>query len=229
MEPMNSHNSLFSKTRFNSIIGLNLPLIMLLLTMNTYSQKKGTTISLFDGTSLEGWKTVKEENKGFWSVKDSIIVGGDRKRKIPENTFLYALKSFENFEFRCLFRLTGESESGFINSGIQYRSVIEREKMIGYQADIGEGFWGDIYDEHRRGELMDGDLSTLRYILNRNGWNSYIIRVKGNKHELYINGVKTGEYIEEDEGIPSKGVIGIQLHSGGKAQIEVRDITVTLL
>ncbi len=49
--------------------------------------------------------------------------------------------------------------------------------MVGYQADIGNGFWGDIYDKHRRGELMDGNLSTLQHLLKEDGWNSYIIRV----------------------------------------------------
>ncbi|WP_218587926.1 hypothetical protein [Arenibacter palladensis] len=41
-----------------------------------------------------------------------------------------------------------------INSGIQYRSIIKDNKIIGYQADIGKGYWGDIYDEHRRGKLV---------------------------------------------------------------------------
>lgn len=202
-------------------------LLFLLFIFKCNSQTINSTISLFDGATLEGWETVKEGNQIFWSVEDSSIIGGDGKQKIPENVFLYTTKTYEDFEFRCLFRLTGDPDSGFINSGIQYRSLIEGDKMIGYQADIGKGHWGDIYDEHRRGKLMDGNLNTLQHILNEDGWNSYIIRVKGNKHELYINGVKTGEYIEKDQNIPSKGVIGIQLHSGGKAKIEVKDITIT--
>jgi hypothetical protein len=54
-----------------------------------------------------------------------------------------------------------------------------------------------------------------------------VIRVKGDFHELYINGVKTNEYLEKDPMVSKIGVIGIQLHSGGNAKIEVRDITVT--
>lgn len=208
---------------------MKLLVIILLFSFTSFAQEEGLQVSLFNGVSLEGWETVKEENEILWSVKDSTIVGGDGKRTISENTFLYTSETFEDFEFRCLFRLSGDPATGFINSGIQYRSKIEGDKMVGYQADIGEGFWGDIYDEHRRGELMNGDLGTLRFVLNENGWNSYIIRVKGNKHELYINGVKTGEYEEEDQRINSKGVIGIQLHSGGKAKIEVKEITLTFL
>jgi hypothetical protein len=116
-----------------------------------------------------------------------------------------------------------------INSGIQYRSQVQNGQMAGYQADIGRGYWGDIYDEHRRGKLIGGDLRTLRHLLKEDGWNSYIIRAKGNHHELYINGVKTCDYIEKDRKIPATGVIAVQIHSGGAAKVQFRDLTITEL
>lgn len=200
---------------------------LLLVKISTYAQE--STTSLFDGTSLNGWKTVKKENAKFWSVVDGVIVGGDGTTIIPTNTYLHTTDSYEDFEFRCLFRITGDHDKGLINSGIQYRSIIEDNKIIGYQADIGKGYWGDIYDEHRRAKLIGGDLKTLKHILNEEGWNSYIIRCIGNKHVTYINGVKTAEYVEKDSNIPSKGVIGMQLHSGGNAKVEFKHITITKL
>ncbi len=194
-----------------------------------FSQESEKEVSLFDGTSLKDWETVKVDNQKFWSVLGGVITGGDGIQKIPENTYLHTTKSYEDFEFRCLFRLTGNPETGLINSGIQYRSIIEDGKIIGYQADIGNGYWGDIYDEHRRAKLVGGDLSTLKHILKEDGWNSYIIRCVGNKHELYINGVKTTEYFEKNPKIPSRGVFGIQLHSGGNAKVEFKHITITQL
>ena len=193
------------------------------------AQEFPTTTSLFDGTTLNGWKTVKKENAKFWSVVDSVITGGDGVTKIPTNTYLHTTKSYGDFEFRALFRLTGDHSTGLINSGIQYRSIIRDNKIIGYQADIGKGYWGDIYDEHRRAKLLGGDLGTLKHILNEDGWNSYIVRCIGNKHVTYINGVKTAEYVEEDPEIPAEGVIGIQLHSGGNAKVEFKHITITEL
>jgi len=172
---------------------------------------------------------VNPVNAEYWSVVDSVITGGNGTINIPTNTYLRTTESFEDFEFRALFRLTGDHSTGLINSGIQYRSLIEDNKIIGYQADIGKGYWGDIYDEHRRGKLVGGDLSTLKHLLNEDGWNSYIIRCIGNKHELYINGIKTTEYFEMDSEIPSKGVIGIQVHSGGNAKVEFKHITITKL
>lgn len=194
-----------------------------------FAQKVTSTNNLFDGATLNGWQTVKKENEKFWSVIDSVIVGGDGVIQIPTNTYLHTTESYGDFEFRCLFRITGDHDLGLINSGIQYRSIIEDGKIVGYQADIGKGYWGDIYDEHRRGKLVGGDRSTLKYILNEEGWNSYIIRCEDNKHELYVNGIKTAEYFEKDPKMPSEGVIGIQVHKGGNAMIEIKNITITNL
>ena len=204
-------------------------LIMIFSALNVCGQSTIKSVSLFDGKTLTGWKTVDPSHEKLWSVSDSIIKSGDGVNKIPDNTYLHTIKEYGDFEFRCLFRLSGDSTTGMINSGIQYRSVLEGRKIVGYQADIGAGYWGDIYDEHRRGKLVGGDLSTLSHLLKEDGWNSYIIRCKGNRHELYINGVKTSDYIEKDTKIPQKGVIAVQIHAGGAAQVEFRDLTISEL
>lgn len=191
------------------------------------AQQPPRTVKLFDGATLNGWKPVNPADGKYWTVTDSLITGGDGVSNVPKNTYLQTEQEYEDFEFRCLFRLSGDPATGFINSGIQYRSFVVDNDIVGYQADIGDGHWGDIYDEHRRALLVSGDLSTLQHIIHKGGWNSYIIRVRGNHHELYINGVKTCDYIEEDPTIPSKGVIAFQLHSGGAAKIQIRDVTIT--
>lgn len=202
--------------------------LIFLISLLCYGQKPNNT-QLEKHIDLEKWKTVKSENQKFWSITGSIITGGDGIQKIPQNTYLYSNETYGDFELRCLFRLTGDHDKGLINSGIQYRSSIENYKIIGYQADIGKGYWGDIYDEHRRGKLVQGNLEILKHLLDEDGWNSFIVRCKGNKHELYINGIKTAEYFEEDSKISSNGVIGLQLHSGGNAKIEFKYITITIL
>lgn len=184
-------------------------------------------VILFDGETLDGWKPVDPADRHFWRVEDSLLTGGDGVSTVPKNTYLQTTREYEDFELRCLFRLSGDQGTGFINSGIQYRSFVADGDIVGYQADIGDGHWGDIYDEHRRALLVAGDLSTLQHFIHKDGWNSYIVRVRGNHHELYINGVKTCDYIERDPHIPAKGIIAFQLHGGGAAKIQLRDITIT--
>jgi hypothetical protein len=211
----------------NRDIKILLLMILIFINLSVSGQGFKNTKSTFDGKTMKGWKALPEKNQFLWKVRDSVLVGGDGVLRISENNYLYTTDHFEDFEFRCLFRLSGDSDIGLINSGIQYRSQIIDGNMVGYQADIGNGYWGDIYDEHRKGKLVEGDLQTLKHLLREDGWNSYVIRVKGDFHELYINGVKTSEYQEKDTTVSKIGLIGIQLHSGGNAKIEVRDITIT--
>lgn len=201
--------------------------VLIISSLSASGQEFRNTTSLFDGVSMKGWKIFPEKNQALWTVRDSLLVGGDGIQKIAENNYLYTEDHFGDFELRCLFRLSGDSDTGLINSGIQYRSQIVDGNMVGYQADIGNGYWGDIYDEHRRGKLLSGDLGTLKHLLKEYGWNSYIVRCKGDFHELFINGVKTAEYVEKDPSLPKSGLIGIQLHSGGNAKIEILDVTIT--
>ncbi len=210
---------------------LHLPLLITFVTgiPDAMGQQPGKTTSLFDGRTLRGWKTTAPAEMSEWRAVDSALVSGDGVGKIPANRYLFTTAEYEDFEFRCLFKLTGDPKTGLINSGIQYRSVVKEGKVVGYQADIGTGYWGDIYDEHRRGKLVGGDLKTLSHLLNETGWNSYIVRCKGNRHELYINGVKTCDYLETDAKIPKKGFIAVQIHSGGAAKVEFRDLVITEL
>lgn len=184
--------------------------------------------SLFDGKTLAGWKPFKAENAAFWKVANGVITGSNHGEKVPTNTYLVYDGDFSDFEFRCKFRISGDHQTGLINSGIQYRSLEKNGKMTGYQADIGRGYWGDIYDEHRRGKLAKGDTSKLMDLLKEDGWNDYLIRCKGKRHELYINGVKTVTFMETED-VPNKGFFALQLHSGGVAKVEFKEITITKL
>lgn len=185
---------------------------------------QGNAVSLFDGKSLDGWKVMQEKNLGFWSVVDGVITGSNNGKKVPSNTYLVTEKEYKDFELRCLFRISGDHKTGLINSGIQYRSEA-KHKMVGYQADIGRGYWGNIYDEHRRNRpVAKADLSVLKQLLKEDGWNSYIVRCEGDRHQLYINGVKVVDYVEKESKFSKPGVIGMQLHSGGVAKVEFKNI-----
>jgi len=208
-------------------------LLFALLTLPLTAQEPAKAVSIFDGKTLTGWKAVNPANAKMWSVAEGAITAGDGKNKVRTNTYLGTEKEYGDFEFRCLFRITGDHKTGLINSGIQYRSYTggaKSTKIIGYQADIGRGWWGGIYDEHRRNKLLvKGDMSTLKHILKEDGWNSYIIRCKGNHHQLYINGVLTADFVEKDAKIATKGIIAVQVHSGGNAKVEFKNITITEL
>lgn len=179
---------------------------------------------LFDGKTFIGWEG---DTTRTWRIEQGAIVGGSLEQTVPRNDFLCTKESYADFVLRLKFRLTGKE--GFINAGVQFRSRRLQDpahEMIGYQADLGEGYWGSLYDESRRNKTLAGpDSALIAKILIPDGWNDYEIRAKGNRIRLFINGQQTLDYTESDESIPQDGLIGLQIHGGGKALVYYKDIT----
>jgi hypothetical protein len=99
--------------------------------------------------------------------------------------------------------------------------------MVGYQADMGEGYWASLYDESRRRKtLAHTHAAVLKHILRTNDWNDYVIRCEDSHIRLWLNGVLTVDYTEDEKDIPMSGRIGIQIHGGGKAEASYKDITI---
>jgi hypothetical protein len=63
-------------------------------------------------------------------------------------------------------------------------------------------------------------------LLKTDGWNDYQIRCEGKRIRLSINGKQTVDYTEADSSIPQSGLIALQIHGGGKAQVWYKDITI---
>ena len=47
--------------------------------------------------------------------------------------------------------------------------------MSGYQADIGDGFWGCLYDESRRNKVLVPASENAMKALNKTDWNHYTV------------------------------------------------------
>jgi len=180
--------------------------------------------SLFDGKSFAGW----EGDPKIWRVEDGCITGGSLTETVKQNEFVATTRDYTNFLIRFKIKLTGSN--GFINSGFQIRSqrVPNNSEMAGYQCDFGEPSWyGAIYDESRRNKLMaSSDMKALRPVIKKDGWNDYVIRADGSRVTTWINGVMGVDYYEPDLSIPNFnwGKLGIQVHGGGKAVVQVKDI-----
>ncbi len=182
-------------------------------------------VPLFDGRTLNGW----EGDLDYWKVRDGMIVGSHNG--IRHNEFLCTRKKFGDFELRLEFQLV----NGRGNSGIQFRSrrVPNSTEVSGYQADIGEGYWGALYDESRRNRVLVAPSPEARRLLDRAlkkaGWNTYVIRAQGNRITLWLAGVKTVDYVEKDRSIPRSGIIGLQIHGGAPMEIRFRNIRIKRL
>ncbi|MFM8549757.1 MAG: PVC-type heme-binding CxxCH protein [Verrucomicrobiota bacterium] len=180
-------------------------------------------VPIFDGKTLAGW----EGDAAWWRVEDGEIRGGSSTVKVPKNFFLATEKSYQNFDLRVKLRLTG---TGFVNSGVQIRSVRvpNSTEMSGYQVDYGKGWYGKIYDESRRNKVIaeSKDATAVLAAVKEGEWNEYRILAEGSRIRSWINGVPTLDYVETAPNIALDGKIGLQVHSGGMAVIQAKDITI---
>lgn len=178
-------------------------------------------VPLFNGRDFDGW----EGNLNLWKIENGAIVGDSPG--IKQNEFLATKKSYGDFELRLEFKL----RDGKGNTGVQFRSQREPNStaVIGYQADLGEKYWGCLYDEHRRNKVLVQAPPELDKVLKPGDWNTYVIRAEGDHVTLSINGLKTVDYREPDAAIARTGIIAVQVHSGPPLRVEFRNLRIKQL
>ncbi len=183
---------------------------------------------LFDGKTFAGWEG---DTNGTWRIVDGAFVGGSLEHQVPRNEFLATQRSYTNFVLTLKFKLVGTE--GFVNAGVQFRSVRVVDppnEMRGYQADIGEGWWGALYDESRRNKvLVQPDPEAVQRALKPDDWNNYTIRCEGRRIRTWLNAEPMIDYTETDETIPQHGLIGLQIHGGAKSEVSYKDLTLEIL
>ena len=172
--------------------------------------------TIFNGKDLTGWSA---EDMSYWSVQDGAIVGTKGDQKIQGNQFLWYDKKVKNFKLT----LNVKQVPFAANAGIQFRSQREPNgHAVGYQADIGKGWWGSLYHEHGR-KILAKNKDKEGKNLNPEKWNKYEILAVGHRIWLAINGqitVALRDPIGELE-----GQISLQVHGGMPQKVIYQDLT----
>jgi putative membrane-bound dehydrogenase-like protein len=169
----------------------------------------------FNGRDLTGWRG----REGLWSVEDGQIVG--KTNGLGRNEFLIGDLAAGDFRLTLQVKLVGNEG----NSGIQFRSeAIEDDEVRGYQADIGAGWWGKLYEEHGRGLIWDRSGEAF---VKPGEWNEYEIVAQGSRLHTRINGQLCVD-LDDQEG-RQRGVFALQLHSGGATEVRFRNLKLELI
>jgi putative membrane-bound dehydrogenase-like protein len=177
--------------------------------------------TLFNGKDLTGWDTRGVE--GLWSVQNGEVVGKTEKG-LKQNEFLSSRLVVSDFRLTLKVKLVPNTE----NSGIQIRSERltgqQAHEMRGCQVDMGQGWWGKLYEESGRGLLWPpkGQQRSYDQFVNKGDWNTYEILAVGNKVRTALNGNLCVDL--EDDKIAKSGVIALQVHSGGPTEVRFKDL-----
>ena len=193
-----------------------------LTTTSGQAPKNPQPVAIFDCKTFAGW----EGNLAIFRIQGGAIVGGSMTDKIARNEFLCTTKTYGDFELRLKFKLLGGDSA---NAGVQFRTkrIPNNHEVSGYQADMGAGWWGGLYDESRRNKTLIGpDPEKMKQVVKPTEWNEYVIRAEGTHIRLWINGVQTVDYVEPDASIEPRGVICPQIHAGPPSEAWYKDITI---
>ncbi len=180
---------------------------------------------LFDGKTFAGWGG---DFDSTWRIENGDIVAGSPESAAPRNEFLATAREYGDFELRLEYKLDAKEGA---NAGVQFRSVRipNHHEVSGYQADIGPGYFGALYDESRRNTLLAVPAERMVAAAlagGIDGWHSYRIRAEGKRIRLELNGVETVDWIEPDDAIAGKGMIALQIHGGLVGTIRYRNLRI---
>ena len=175
----------------------------------------GAPAVMFNGKDLTGWTG----NTELWSVENGELVG--RTAGLTRNEFLINELLVDDFRLEVEVKLLDDAG----NSGIQFRSLAQPAGEVqGYQADVGPGWWGKLYEEHGRALLWD---KSGEAHVKPGDWNRYEIVAVGSRIRTLINGQPCVD-LEDPAGARS-GITALQLHSGGKTEVRYRNFKLTPL
>jgi hypothetical protein len=185
----------------------------------------GEPAALFDGKTFSGWEG---NTDGVWRIAEGALTAGSLEKKQEKNDFLATTKEYGDFELTLKWRLEGTE--GFVNGGVQIRSkrIPDHHEMIGYQADLGAGYDGALYDESRRKKMLAQPSKEVLAKCQKpfGEWNEYRIRAEGPRIQLWLNGVQTVDYTEAEAGIEAKGLIAVQIHGNATSVVQYKDLKI---
>jgi putative membrane-bound dehydrogenase-like protein len=170
----------------------------------------------WNGQDLRLW----DADPAIWSVNDDGELVGRTTTGIPHNRFARSHLLLGDFELSFEVLLVGNQG----NSGVQFRSeALADGDVRGYQADIGPGWWGKLYEEHGRALLDATDRDGL---VKKGDWNRYRIVAVGSRVQTWLNDQPCVDL--DDPAGAREGIVAVQLHSGGPTEVRFRNFELKL-
>ncbi|MFH9296847.1 ThuA domain-containing protein [Streptomyces sp. NPDC017520] len=170
---------------------------------------------IFNGKTLEGWK---QAGPGKFSVSDGALhsEGG-------MGLLTYQAKELKSYSLKLDWKMTGDDNSGifvgFPESDDPWSAVNKGYEIQIDATDAADRTTGAVYT------FKSANIKARDRVLRPPGqWNSYEIKVQGERLQIFLNGAKINDFTNTDPARSLKdGYIGLQNH-GADDQVSFRNI-----
>ncbi|MEV6784056.1 ThuA domain-containing protein [Streptomyces sp. NPDC051098] len=162
---------------------------------------------IFNGKTLEGWK---QAGPGKFNVVD-----GEMRSEGGMGMAWYQAKELKSYSLKLDWKLDGDDNSGvfvgFPASDDPWSAVNNGYEVQIDATDAADRTTGAVYG-FKSADIKARD----RVLLPPGQWNSYEIKVQGERLQVFLNGVKINDFTNTDPARSLKdGYIGLQNHGAG--------------
>ncbi|MFJ4844761.1 MULTISPECIES: ThuA domain-containing protein [unclassified Streptomyces] len=172
---------------------------------------------LFNGHTLEGWK---QAGPGKFNVAN-----GELRTEGGMGLLWYQSKQFGSYSLKLDWKMDGDDNSGvflgFPASDDPWSAVNKGYEIQIDATDTPDRTTGSVYT------FKSANLKARDQVLRPPGqWNSYEIKVQGERLQVFLNGVKINDFTNTDPVRSLKdGYIGLQNH-GADDQVSFRNVQI---
>ena len=175
-----------------------------------------SSISLFDGKSLEGWECDPLEQAGDLKAVDGELLG---ENPGEQASIIWTNQNFRDFEVELDYiSLTDDYDSGIFIRGLSH------QVQIGISRSLQKDMTACIYAPEDEQGSYPGQTDKVVAIHKLLEWNHLKVIVTGKRIQTILNGEPMVDYtgiVLEDE-----GPLGLQLHGGVHMTVKFRNIKV---
>ncbi|MFD3514626.1 ThuA domain-containing protein [Streptomyces sp. NPDC058657] len=170
---------------------------------------------LFNGETLEGWK---QAGPGRFTVTD-----GELRSEGGMGLLWYQAKELGSYSLKLDWKMTADDNSGvfvgFPASDDPWSAVSKGYEIQIDASDAADRTTGSVYS-FKSANLKERD----RVLRPPGQWNSYEIKVTGERLQIFLNGAKINDFTNTDPARSLKdGHIGLQNH-GAVDQVSFRNV-----
>jgi hypothetical protein len=205
-------------------------LLVSLLVLATLLRAEEDWIPLFNGRTLDGWKTGGGKDS-FRVVGGQIAVDGPRSHLFYTGNVRNA--EFKNFELKAEVMTRPGADSG-----IYFHTQFQRDgaPRHGFEVQVDNSYAGEGgYIERKKTGSLYGVRDIYKQLVNDNEWFRLRIAVRGKQVQVWVNEMLVVDYVQPDpavqaEDVPEgcvlgRGTFGLQCHDAGSKAF-FRDILV---